>query len=74
MRTIVTLPDNDAEILDNICVSERITRAVAIRQAIKDYVEKKSRHKEKAFGAFIDIFGIEDSTTIQNKLRKEWGK
>ncbi|MCC2624711.1 MAG: hypothetical protein K0R14_584 [Burkholderiales bacterium] len=74
MRTIITIQDYDVEILDNICNNEKVTRAAAIRQAIKDYIEKKSRNNKAAFGAFKDIFNNEDSVTIQRKLRKEWNK
>lgn len=72
MRTIISVENNDIELLDNICANEHMTRTSAIRQAIKDYIVKKSHKKTKAFGAFKDIFGNEDSVNIQRKLRQEY--
>lgn len=74
MRAIITVSDYDIELLDNICTNEHLTRTAAIRQAIKDYIEKKTRGKARAFGAFKDVFGDEDSVEIQRKLRNEFGE
>lgn len=74
MRAIITVNDHDMELLDNICANEHKTRTAAIRQAIKDYIIKKSQSKNNAFGAFADIFDDEDSVEIQRKLRNEFGK
>lgn len=72
MRTIITIPDDDLEILDNICASNKLSRSHAIREAIKEYIYKKSELRGKAFGAFKDIFDKENSVEYQNNLRKEW--
>ena len=74
MLAIITVADHDIELLDNICSNEHITRTAAIRQAISDYIKKKSSSKTKAFGAFKDTFGDTDSVEIQRKLRNEFGK
>ena len=74
MRAIITVPDYDMEILDNICINQKISRTAAIRKAIEDYIQKATSRKVGAFGAFKDIFGNEDSVEIQRKLRSEWEK
>ena len=71
MRTIIELPDDQLEVLADLCRSEGISRAEAIRQAIAQYTRgRRSKAAASAFGVWRDrpIDGLE----YERQLRDEW--
>ena len=71
MRTIIELPDDQLEALADLCRSDGISRAEAIRQAIAQYTRgRRSKARAAAFGVWRDrpIDGLE----YERQLRGEW--
>jgi metal-responsive CopG/Arc/MetJ family transcriptional regulator len=71
MRTLVDLGEGQIEALDELSKRERRSRAALIRQAIDDYLAKRSIQQEgEAFG----LWGKRkvDGLTYQKKVRSEW--
>jgi hypothetical protein len=71
MRTIIELPAHQLEALADLCRSEGISRAEAIRQAIAHYTRgRRSRAVAAAFGLWRQrpIDGLE----YERQLRDEW--
>ena len=71
MRTIIELPEDQVEALANLCRTEGISRAEAIRRAVAEYMDKQ-RHATAAgaFGLWRDrpVDGLE----YERQLRDEW--
>jgi hypothetical protein len=74
MRTIVNLPKEQIEALDQYGRSHRISRAQVVREAVAAYLPpspKKSRFdRHPAFGSWRNKV---DSVAQVRKLRAEWG-
>lgn len=71
MRTIVDLPTDQIEQLDTIREREHASRAKLIRQAIVEFLERRSEELAKgAFGIWRDH--PVDAVKWQNSLRDEW--
>lgn len=70
MRTIVDIPEADLERLSGICEAEGISRAEAVRRAVKLYLEKQSAGGKDVFGMWKDR-GI-DALEYERSLREEW--
>lgn len=71
MRTIIDIPEQDRRRLDELCQTEAISRAEAVRQAVAEYL----RHRQPPAGA--DVFGLwrvrgEDALTYEDRVRTEW--
>ena len=71
MRTLVDLGDSQVQALDELSKKEKRSRAALIRQAIDDYLAKRSREQEG------DAFGLwgkrkVDGLVYQEKARSEW--
>lgn len=71
MRTLVDLTDRQVAELNELSKREQRSRAALIRQAIDDYLVKRSSKQEG------DAFGLwgkrkMDGLTYQKKLRSEW--
>ena len=71
MRTIVDIPEEQLSRLKEICDSEKRSRASLIREAVREYVARKST------GAADDAFGIwkhrkTDTLEYEDRLRREW--
>jgi metal-responsive CopG/Arc/MetJ family transcriptional regulator len=73
MRTIIDLPSQQVDSLDEICKRERLSRAEAIRRAVAQYIQEQhlSPHDD-AFGLWRgrEVEGV----SYQRKLRREWRK
>lgn len=72
MRTIIELPPDQLEALADLCRSEGISRAEAIRQAVAQYTRgRRATDVAAAFGLWRDrpIPGLE----YERRLRDEWG-
>ena len=71
MRTIIELPDDQLEALANLCRSEGISRAEAIRQAVAQYT--RGRRSNAAAGAFGLWRNRQiDGLRYERQLRDEW--
>ena len=71
MRTIISLPDEQAERLAEVCRAQRISRAEAVRRALGRYLD------EHRLGRRVEVFGIwrdreREGLTYERKLRGEW--
>ena len=72
MRTIIEVPDELIQTLDQIGQRENCSRAALIREAIVEYLQQKTNSSvESAFGLWKDK-GC-DGVEYQNTLRSEWG-
>jgi hypothetical protein len=72
MRTIVDIPSEDLERLAKVCDREGVSRAEAVRRAVKGYVQSAL-----AAPADADVFGLWKDRRIrsvdwQRKRRAEW--
>jgi Ribbon-helix-helix protein, copG family len=73
MRTIIEIPDGIAETLDMLCKKEKRPRVAVIREAITDYLNKKSQTGgDAAFGIWKNQ--PTEGVNYQVKLREEWSK
>ena len=71
MRTIIEVPDEMIESLDRVVGREGRSRAALIREAIGEYLRKKSLPPaEAAFGLWGG--GAKDGLAYQDELRGEW--
>ncbi len=70
MRTIIELPDDQVSALADLCKSENISRAEAIRRALGEMLSRRQAHsRENAFGAWTKRG---DSRAFVEQLRGEW--
>lgn len=70
MRTIIELPDDQVLALADLCRTEKISRAEAIRRALGEMLSRKQAHRrESAFGAWTHRG---DSRAVVEQLRQEW--
>lgn len=73
MRTIIDIPIEQVQALEEICERENISRAEAIRRAIAGFLSNKLPKKSStAFGIWKDR--KIDGLSYQEDLRAEWGK
>jgi predicted transcriptional regulator len=71
LRTLVDIPETDLISLDALAKSKKAPRARLIREAISDYLAKKTIDPiDAGFGAWKDR--QEDGLAYQNRLREEW--
>ena len=71
MRTLVDIPDDQIAALAELCERLKQPRAALIREAISEYLARRSRvRQESAFG----LWGpkVADGLTYQRKARAEW--
>ena len=71
MRTIIQLPDEQAEQLAEVSRNQGISRSEAVRRALARYLdEHRRRRQEDAFGMWRGR--AEDGLAYERQLRKEW--
>ncbi len=70
MRTLVDIPDQQIKALAAVCVSEKLSRAEAVRQAIAAFLENKKPVAAEAFGLWKDR--KVDGLAYQEQVRSEW--
>jgi len=70
MRTIVDLPKPDIEGLDALCQREHISRAEAVRQAVRIFLKTHQGDSDAAFGMWRHK--QQDGLSYQNRQRDEW--
>jgi hypothetical protein len=72
MRTIVDLPDRERDQLDALCRQRGLSRAEAIRQALRLWLQQQSPAHGEVFGLWRDR--SEGSLEWQDALRQEWSE
>jgi hypothetical protein len=70
MRTIVDLPDPERAQLDALCRQRGLSRAEALRQALRLWLQQQKPDHGEVFGLWRDR--PEDSLALQQSLRQEW--
>lgn len=71
MRTIVDLPADQVDSLDEWCRREGVSRAEAVRRAVAEHLRKHHiGDGKRAFGMWRDM--AEDGLAHQERLRSEW--
>ena len=69
MRTIVDIPKNKIDELDEISKKNNISRAALIRKAISEFLSNRSNEgSDEAFGIWKNVDGLE----YQKNIRSEW--
>jgi hypothetical protein len=69
MRTIIEVPESELAALNTLCAQASISRAEAIRRAIRAYLQHHRTPPRTAFGLWG---GGEDGLATQQRLRDEW--
>ncbi|HEY2933307.1 MAG TPA: ribbon-helix-helix domain-containing protein [Acidobacteriota bacterium] len=74
MRTIIDLPEDQIEALDEWCRRKKISRAEAIRQAVAQLLprHKSSWRNHPAVGLWKGQKRRADSVEYVRRVRKEW--
>lgn len=85
MRTIVDIPEESLDLLAEICESEDISRAEAVRRAVDGYItrraadaaSKEARRRQlldDTFGAWIDdaLWTGRNAVEYVRQRRSEW--
>jgi hypothetical protein len=70
MRTIVDLPEAERAQLDALCRQRGLSRAEALRQALRLWLEQQKPSHGEVFGLWRDR--PEGSLELQEALRQEW--
>ncbi len=70
MRTIVDLPAAERAQLDVLCRQRGLSRAEALRQALRLWLEQQKPSHGEVFGLWSDR--PEGSLELQQALRQEW--
>jgi predicted transcriptional regulator len=71
VRTLIDLPDTQIQALAELCERVRKPRAAVIREAVAEYLQRRStKPAEAAYG----LWGAEatDGLVYQKKARAEW--
>jgi hypothetical protein len=71
VRTIVDLPEPERAQLDALCRQRGLSRAEALRQALRLWLEQQKPSHGEVFGLWRDR--PEGSLELQEALRQEWG-
>ncbi len=71
MRTIIELPEEQLQVLAEICRREKISRAEAIRRAVAEFGRSQTgKRSRSAFGLWRKR-GV-DGLAYEQRLRREW--
>lgn len=70
MRTIVDLPEAEREQLDAHCRQRGISRAAALREALRLWLQEQQPQHGSVFGLWRDRAA--DSLGMEEALRQEW--
>ncbi len=69
-RTIVDLPERERDQLDALCRQRGLSRAEAIRQALRLWLRQQTLSHAAVFGLWRDR--PEGALELQEALRQEW--
>ena len=74
MRTIIDLPEDQIEALDELCRREKISRAEAVRRAVAQFLPgtKSNWRNHPAVGLWRGRKSKVDSVEYVRRIRKEW--
>jgi len=73
MRTLIEIPEQQIIALKDLCQSQGLSRAEAIRRAIDVYLQQQSPGEVDAFGLWQhNKPEIEDGLEYQKRVREEW--
>ncbi len=71
MRTIIEIPEQDLQQLKELCGREHISRAEAIRRAVRDLLRRhRQPDGDEAFALWQDRG--QDALSYEDDLRDEW--
>lgn len=70
MRTIIDLPEADRAALDAQCQQRGLSRAEAMRQALRFWLQQQSPSTGRMFGLWADR--EQAAKAMQQALRDEW--
>jgi len=71
MRTLVDIPENDIEMLNELSAARRVSRSELVRSAITLYLRANgSDLTDAAFG--LRAARKEDGLAYQKRMRSEW--
>jgi len=70
VRTIIDLPEADRAALDAQCQQRGLSRAEAMRQALRLWLQQQSPSTGSVFGLWADR--DQDAVAMQQALRAEW--
>lgn len=70
MRTIIDLPEDERALLDAQCRQQGLSRAEAIRRALRLWLDQQTQQSASVFGLWRDRPG--DALELQQTLRQEW--
>jgi metal-responsive CopG/Arc/MetJ family transcriptional regulator len=72
MRTLVDIPDDLLNNVDDLAKHAHISRAEIIRRALRSWIQKtQSTHHKEVFGILKGKLE-QDSVLLQQNLRDEW--
>lgn len=74
MRTLVDIPDEDIERLDALAAKNKRSRAAAIREAVKLYLDQKGDDRgwiDRGYGLWADRDDIPDGVEYQRAMRED---
>ena len=70
MRTIVDLPERERDQLDALCRQRGLSRAEALRQALRQWLQQQTPSHAEVFGLWRDR--PEGALELQEAMRQEW--
>ena len=70
MRTIIDLPESERALLDAQCRQQGLSRAEAMRRALRLWLDQQTPQSASVFGLWRDRSG--DALEQQQALREEW--
>jgi hypothetical protein len=71
MRTLIDIPERQINALSAICMTKKLSRAEAVRQAIAAYIASHKSSADQAFGLWKG-HKRKDGLAYQKKVRSEW--
>ena len=70
VRTIIDLPEAERELLDAQCRQQGLSRAEAMRRALRLWLDQQAPQSTSVFGLWRDR--PDDALQLQQALREEW--
>ena len=70
MRSIIDLPESERDLLDAQCRQQGLSRAEAMRRALRLWLDQQTPQSASVFGLWRDRPG--DALELQQALREEW--
>ena len=70
MRTIIDLPESERALLDAQCRQQGLSRAEAMRRALRLWLDQQTPQSASVFGLWRYRPG--DALELQQALREEW--